>query len=164
MIGNRIKELYKALQLTQYQFADIVGVSHSAISQIQSGKNKPSKRLLIAIYAKFPRINPAWLESGKGEMFIKDEFPEVVREKAPRYGIPENCPADPVCQQICIYCMGLPPDDRKTTLSLLEILTSGRESTKSAIRQNISEFHELIKRSDQETDFKTLERKRSGGK
>ena len=120
MIGNRIKELYKALKLTQAQFADIVGVSHSAISHIQSGKNKPSKRLLIAIYAKFPQTNTVWLETGKGEMFVEKEIAGV-KESSPGYNA---CYADPVFKEICRLYHDVPGDLKQEILEYIQFKQS----------------------------------------
>jgi|GEM_PF-6936633 transcriptional regulator with XRE-family HTH domain len=159
MIGKHIKELYKTLGITQREFAVEIDFTQAAISKLESGASKKASRKLIDAICSINwpghgYVNRDWLLTGKGNMFIKKDVPEHVREKQPLYGIPDNCPADPICQQICIYCMSLPPDDKKSTLSLLEIFKYGRDSTKTAIRQNISEFHELIRPSDHEKDFK----------
>jgi transcriptional regulator with XRE-family HTH domain len=161
MIVNNIKKLMKTLNLNQKAFAKPLGISQSSLSQVLSKKIGTSALLITGI-CKTYNVNRDWLLTGKGEMFIKEDFPEIVREKPVWEIIPDNCPADPVCQQICIHCMVLPPDDKVTALLLFEILISGKESTKNAIRQNIHEFHKLVIPSDYETDFKTSKRKRVG--
>jgi transcriptional regulator with XRE-family HTH domain len=41
-VGKRVKELRKALGLTQEQFAAKVGVSFSTVNRWENGKGKPS--------------------------------------------------------------------------------------------------------------------------
>jgi transcriptional regulator with XRE-family HTH domain len=81
MIGNRIKQLRKRLKLNQKIFGEYLGVSDSAISQLEKGKNQPSRKLLKSICSEY-RVNPVWLETGKGEMF-NAEAPHAVVEKRP---------------------------------------------------------------------------------
>lgn len=166
MIGKNIKELYDTLKMTQYQFAKMVGHDHSTLSHLESGKTKkPSRGLIAAICSiNWPGhgyVNRDWLLTGKGKMFAGPDA-GAVNEQSKEYKIP--CNANQLCRQICSIGMTLTPADQLIALALFEILKSDRESTKTAIRQNIEEFHELIRRSDQETDFKTPERKRSGSK
>ena len=58
LIGNYIIELRENKKLKKYEFAEILGISPSAVSQWEKGG-----------YIMFNRL---WLESGKGEMFINN--------------------------------------------------------------------------------------------
>ncbi len=71
-IGKRIKELRKALGLTQTAFAEKLGRSKRSIQEWESGRNEPSERVLRLIEQTF-NVNPEWLREGKGEMFIEKE-------------------------------------------------------------------------------------------
>ncbi len=74
-IGNRIKELRKALGLTQTAFAEKIGRSKRSIQEWESGRNEPPERALRLIEQTF-NVNPEWLRHGKGEMFVEKGEPE----------------------------------------------------------------------------------------
>ena len=58
------------MNLSQKDFAVSVGLTPSCLNDILSGRTKTlSKTLLIAIKYVY-NINPAWLLTGEGEMFI----------------------------------------------------------------------------------------------
>jgi len=71
MIGERIKEyrLYKGW--THTQLAEIINVSASTFSHIESGKSKPGSEILEALIAK-TSIHPFWLMTGLGSMEKED--------------------------------------------------------------------------------------------
>jgi DNA-binding XRE family transcriptional regulator len=47
--GNKIKALRQVLHMTQYEFADALGVARSLISNVESGKRRPPLSLLIKL-------------------------------------------------------------------------------------------------------------------
>ena len=55
-------------QLSDAQFAEAIGISRGAVSQIKSGRSYPSLDVALKILDRFPYINPDWLLLGKGEM------------------------------------------------------------------------------------------------
>ena len=65
---KRIQATRKAKGLTLKQLGDIIGISESAVSNIERGRNKPSGSTLMLLCEKLG-INRAWLETGEGEMF-----------------------------------------------------------------------------------------------
>ena len=65
---KRIQAARKAKGLTLKQLGDIIGISESAVSNIERGRNKASGSTLILICEKLG-INREWLETGEGEMF-----------------------------------------------------------------------------------------------
>lgn len=67
---ERLKELRKALKLSQAAFGDKIGIKQSTMGDIESGKNKLSERNFEAICRVF-NVNPEWLREGKGEMFAE---------------------------------------------------------------------------------------------
>ncbi|MCC5912209.1 MAG: helix-turn-helix transcriptional regulator [Clostridiaceae bacterium] len=80
-VGNRLKSLRKHLGLTQTKFGKKVGISHSHVSNMESGKDFPSDTLLKLICLEYA-INPEWLINGEGDMFeyIYDENDRVISE------------------------------------------------------------------------------------
>lgn len=71
-INERIKEIRLALNLTMEQFGQHIGLKKSAISLMESGKNKPSTQTIYSICREF-NVNQEWLLNGIGEMFIKTD-------------------------------------------------------------------------------------------
>lgn len=69
---KRIHAARKAKGLTLKQLGNIIGISESAVSNIERGRNKPSGSTLILLCEKLG-INRAWLETGEGELFDKSE-------------------------------------------------------------------------------------------
>ena len=72
---KRIQATRKAKGLTLKQLGDIIGLSESAVSNIERGRNKPSGSTLMLLCEKLG-INRAWLETGEGEMFDKANQPD----------------------------------------------------------------------------------------
>lgn len=65
---ERIKELRKALGLTQQKFADGMGVKQNTIAQYESGRNAPIDAVITLICRTYG-VNETWLRTGEGEMF-----------------------------------------------------------------------------------------------
>ena len=77
--NERIKDLRKALGLTQERFGERVGLKKSAISQIESGVNGVTDQLRLAVFREF-NVNEDWLRTGEGSMFVEpDEDEEIAR-------------------------------------------------------------------------------------
>ena len=76
-MSNRIKELRKALGLTQSEFSEKIGLNHISISLFENGTREISKRTRLAILREY-NVNPEWLDKGEGDMFLpikqKDEI------------------------------------------------------------------------------------------
>jgi len=75
-LNERIKELRKVLGLSREEFANKLGLkSRGKIENIELGRTSPDEPFLDLI-CKTYNINPEWLRTGQGEMFIelsKDE-------------------------------------------------------------------------------------------
>lgn len=52
-IGDRIKQLRKSLKLTQSQFALLINISQSSLSEIENNRFNPSLETLLSIKDKF---------------------------------------------------------------------------------------------------------------
>lgn len=72
-LNERIKKIRKALDLTQQEFADRLGIIRGNIAGYETGKRNPSDAVLSLICNKF-NVNEKWLHTGEGKMFI--EVPE----------------------------------------------------------------------------------------
>ena len=96
-IGNRIKRTRG--KDTQKEFAKTLGFSSSYISEVESGKTKPSLELLLKI-SQITKHSLHWLLTGEGPLFI-EATASMVREDSASYGalgeftlVPRFSPAD----------------------------------------------------------------------
>lgn len=71
MIGldERIKKLRKALDLTQREFGDRIGVKPNTIATYEIGRNQPIDAVISLICREF-NVSETWLRTGEGEMFL----------------------------------------------------------------------------------------------
>jgi len=78
---KRIKELREGL--TQKEFAQQIGISHTLISDYEKGRTKPTTEILDK-FVNNAKVNLLWLFTGIGNKFISDNF--IVKEKSQSYG------------------------------------------------------------------------------
>lgn len=67
-LGERIKELRKAKNLTQQEFADQIGTTRNNIAGYETGRREPSAAAVNLIITKL-NVSETWLRTGDGEMF-----------------------------------------------------------------------------------------------
>lgn len=66
---HRLKELRKALHLTQKEFAKKLGVTQSTYSLFENGKKGINNRYVTFLCAIY-HVSEDWLINGNGEMFV----------------------------------------------------------------------------------------------
>lgn len=76
-MNERIKELRKALNLTQQEFADRLNIKRGAIANYEVGRNEPIDAVISLICREF-NVNEEWLRDGSGEMFRAEEENSIV--------------------------------------------------------------------------------------
>lgn len=102
---ERIRELRKALGLSQEAFAKRLGVTGTAVSRYEKGERALKEQMALSICREF-RVNYYWLTEGEGEMFtaIPDSaIDEIVDE----YGLDEDD------EKMLRKWLELPADHRK---------------------------------------------------
>lgn len=68
---DRIVKIITELNINQSQFASELGITPSRITDLQKGRTKSlSAEVITEIYRKF-HVNPTWILTGEGEMFIQ---------------------------------------------------------------------------------------------
>ena len=87
MIGERIKEVRKALGMNQTDFAARLGSVQNTITGYETGRRVPSNQVIASICREF-RVNEDWLRTGAGEMFVPTPA-SIVDELAEEYHL---CP------------------------------------------------------------------------
>lgn len=68
--NERLKEIRKALELTQREFSETLDIKQGSYSDVERGKAGISAILLKNLIRRF-RVNPLWLCEGEGDMFIE---------------------------------------------------------------------------------------------
>lgn len=70
--GERVRKVRKVLDLTMEKFGERLGITKTAISLIESGKNHLTEANIKAICREF-NVDYIWLTTGAGEMFIESD-------------------------------------------------------------------------------------------
>ena len=71
---KRVKKLRETLDMTQEQFGEVLGISKSGVSAIESGnRNLTEKHMERLEEHPDTPVNMEWLETGKGPMLIAEE-------------------------------------------------------------------------------------------
>lgn len=68
--GQRVKAVRKELGMTLDAFGKRVGVTKTAISNIENGARCLTDQMLLSICREF-NVNEQWLRSGEGDMFLR---------------------------------------------------------------------------------------------
>ena len=68
-MNERLKELRKALNISQEKLGEMLGITKSGVSDIESGRRKVTEQHIIML--RNHGVNELWLRTGEGEMFIK---------------------------------------------------------------------------------------------
>lgn len=86
-MNRRLLQFLQAENITQSQFADVLGVARGSISHILSGRNKPGYDFMESLLLHYPQLNLDWLLTGKGKMY-KDPEREILlpEEDSPLFG------------------------------------------------------------------------------
>lgn len=71
-MNNRIREVRKALGLSQKEFAEQIGLKQTAISMIEKRGSTITEQNIKAICLQFC-VNETWLRTGSGPMFLETE-------------------------------------------------------------------------------------------
>lgn len=72
---QRIRQIMETEHLSQQDFAQMLEISASTLSNIFNGRTKATNNIVQAIHKRFPTIHVNWLLFGEGEMY--DALPPV---------------------------------------------------------------------------------------
>ena len=67
-MNNRIKELRTSLNLTMDAFGSRIGITRSAVSNIEKGYSNPSDQVILSICREY-HVSEGWLRTGEGTMY-----------------------------------------------------------------------------------------------
>ena len=80
-MGDRIKEMREALDLTQADLADRVGVKRNTVSSWETLRRPPSTTSILFMCRELG-VSRVWLEEGIGPMFIQKTKAQALSEWA----------------------------------------------------------------------------------
>ena len=75
-MNKRLQQFLSAENISQSQFAEIIGVAKASVSHIIAGRNKPGFDFIESMARHFPKLNLEWLVSGRGRMY-KDSGADI---------------------------------------------------------------------------------------
>ncbi len=113
--NKRIKELRKALKLTQTEFGERISLSRNAINNYEQLRANVPPPTEMAIAAEYD-VNLEWLRTGKGEMFCKPAN-TFIDELAEKYKI------DDFVKKALVAYMSLSDSDKKAVRRFIENMT-----------------------------------------
>lgn len=68
-MNERLKQLRKALNISQADFANTIGLKASSVSLLESGQRNFTEQTIKSICREF-HVNKQWLTNGEGDMFL----------------------------------------------------------------------------------------------
>ena len=102
---ERIKELRKALGLTQQEFAARINVGSSTVAGYETGIRIPTNAVISLICREFS-VSEVWLRSGEGTMFVSlGRMAEITRRVAQMAG--ED---NPFKEKLILALLRIPPE------------------------------------------------------
>ncbi len=72
--GKRLRKIRELLNMNQREFAELLGISQTRLSQIEHDKHQPSIKILLPLIEQ--NFNITWLLTGEGEPFIQQKSGE----------------------------------------------------------------------------------------
>lgn len=76
-MNTRLKNLRKALGLTQQEFADRIKVKRNTVATYEMGRSVPSDSAIALICKEFS-VNEEWLRNGTGDMFLTETKDDMI--------------------------------------------------------------------------------------
>lgn len=86
---DRIRAVRKSKGLSQQAFADKLSLSMSIVEKYERGARVPPERTVADICRVF-KVNPIWLNTGDGEMFVEQDKHDRISKWAAEVSIEEN--------------------------------------------------------------------------
>jgi transcriptional regulator with XRE-family HTH domain len=90
-IGERMKAIRTALNLSQQAFAKGIYLSNSFYGKMEIGHRKPNERVYELISNKY-KVNKEWIKTGKGQMFSENppdveliQLMDIIKELDPLF-------------------------------------------------------------------------------
>ena len=113
-IGNRLKQIRKALQMNQTDFGARINLSQTTIGQYEKETRPITERVISQLIAEY-NINEEYLRHGTGEMFVSHRA-DIVAELAAKLQLTASE------QQLLLAYSTIPVDKRENFLNIAQKL------------------------------------------
>ncbi len=132
-MNNQIQLLRQELGLTMEEFGKNLGVTRSAISNIENGYRNLTEQMISSICNAY-NVNEDWLRNGTGEMFV--ESSDSLIEK-----IVSEFPLDKLSQTILRTYIELEPKEREVFNHVMKIIANNiMEEGKEKARNGVNDI------------------------
>ena len=111
MMGKQLKALRKALDLTQQEFADRLGIKRNTVASYETKDDREPVGAVVSLICREFNVNEEWLRTGEGEMFIELQKNDLVSKAAVLLG-----ERDPGFEALVETYSNLTPANRKVLI------------------------------------------------
>ena len=115
-MNDRVKEVRQSLGLTLTEFGKNIGLKHSSLSLIESGRNNVTDQVVMSIVHAYG-VSEKWLRTGEGEMFDHPEI-SILAELEKKHSL------DDLDRKILETYLRLSPNQRDAIKDYLRKLSS----------------------------------------
>lgn len=123
-MNERIKELRKILNLTLEAFGKRLGVTKSAMSNIENGKRNTTEQIILSICREY-NVNEEWLRNGKGDIFVELPENDIIKRATILLG-----EKDPLFESFVVSYSKLNQNNRKVLIDFgLDFLNELKDRT-----------------------------------
>lgn len=137
-MNERVKQLRIAKGLTLKKMGEALGVSLTAISEIEHGRSQVTERTIKMILATFPDVSEEWLRTGDGDMF-RTAADDQVRKLLSDLVLP-----DVATRFVDVY-LRLTPDQQRTVNDYVrQVVASLMETYKEEATEELSDAPEEL--------------------
>ena len=88
-MNERLRQLRKALKITQEEFAKKIGIKRNTLANYEIGRNEPIDAVIFSICREFC-VNEEWLRTGEGSMFFEMDREDELAQWAGTLARPDN--------------------------------------------------------------------------
>lgn len=71
-VNQRIRQIIENKSLSVNAFANAISVAQGTLASMLNRGTEPSNKTLNAVLSAFPEVNPDWLLTGSGEMYLSN--------------------------------------------------------------------------------------------
>lgn len=129
--GNRVKSIRTSLNMTMEEFGLRLGVSRSAISNIEKGNRGVTEQMARGLCREF-NVSESWLRTGQGEMFLCESADEQYKKASAAIACGTS-DLDRIIRQTLIYYYGMDDDSKKALLKYIESIATLLPAKKSLV-------------------------------
>ena len=135
-MNERIKNLRKALGLTQQEFASRLKMTRSTIANYETRQNEPIDAVISLICREFG-VNEIWLRTGAGEMFRPTTQEERI---ASLVGNALQDEPESIRRQLLADLSVLTPEDWAALATIARHVAEGREKRQREKKESEDEY------------------------